>query len=62
MAVDWDAPGSPDEPIPLQQLQSEVELLALVQFWRERYERLADEKNLRIKRWCKSVAAQNKPE
>lgn len=56
MAIDWDEAGSSDEPIPLAQLEAEAELLQLVKFWREKHERLADEKDLRLKRWRRQVA------
>lgn len=70
MPIDWDAgPQEPvsaheahagagtvpaADPATIAQLQSEAELLALVQFWREKAEALADEKTIRIKRWRRS--------
>lgn len=53
--VDWG-----DEPHPIEALREMAELLAMVAYWRERYERLSDEKDHRIKRWRKNRAAQHR--
>lgn len=40
MPINWEADQA--EPAPIAQLQAEAELLRLVQYWRERYEALAE--------------------